>query len=175
MKFILLALLLSAVVGCQVQRAQSPLDFEAIRLGKNVLEAGHEHFKRGDLALAARSYTLAYDLGQEAAALAALGCIAAREGNDELALKHFRAALEFDPMMSAAYGHIAAVLELRGEVAQAEQFFIDGLAVKAGDIPLRYEYAQFLKRRSRLEESKILSAQVSSMIPKPITFSLKGR
>ncbi len=160
-------------IGCQLPQVRPELDADALRAAGRVMEAGTESLRRKDYAEATRYYQLAYQLGKQAEGLDGLGCVALAQGDLTLALARFTDAIERSPNLSEAYGHIGVVLEQRGNITEAEGYFQRGLAIKPSDIALRYEYAQFLARHGRREDSKILVNQVKSMIPKTMSFRLK--
>jgi len=166
-------LVLQILCGCVPQIVKPGFDIEAMQSSKLVMASGTEALRKGDLASATHFYELAFQLGRHAEALDGLGCVALSAGKHKEALRYFNEALERAPQLSPIYGHIAAVLEIQGDMVNAEQHFKRGLFQKPSDIQLRFEYAQFLKRRGKTEQSKILIAQVRSMIPKPLRFGLK--
>lgn len=172
-KLVFIGLFVAVVTGCALGNSTPLLDVESIRMGRTVMDAANDSFQRGNFTAAAQQFELAYQLGKEAEALDGLGCIAMRLGRVVEAQQRFAQAIDRDATYGAAYGHLALAQEALGKVIEADRSFLDGIAVKPGDAQLRYDYAQFLVRRGRKEESKILMAQVHSMVPKPIRFRLK--
>ena len=80
-----------------------------------------------------------------------LGSLYAKQGNLDLAIRHFGAALQQDPEYSAAWKHYAGALAEKGLTPEAARAYEDGIAVaeKKGDMQAAREMGVFLKRLRR--------------------------
>lgn len=133
--------------GCvQVTRTPGPED---IMESMNLVDQGSAYLELGQLDRARSSFQVAWDVGQTAAALDGLGCVAFLEGDLLKAQSYFIRAYERDDSYTEAIANLALLYDRVGDTEHAEMLYRHVVEMDPKNYRARNNLAALMQGKSR--------------------------